>query len=168
MAIIIEDGTGKADAESYISVADATVYHGARGNAGWAALASDTVREQLLRKATEYMLQVYRDAWKGSRVKNSQALDWPRAGVSRDTHYDVAINVVPVEVARACAELALKANSETLAADLERGILREKIGPLDTTYDRSSPQYKRFRAVDMMVRPYLTGFFGSQISVSRA
>lgn len=51
MSLVTEDGTAKADAESYCTVAFATTYHSDRGNAAWAALASDTVREQLLRPA---------------------------------------------------------------------------------------------------------------------
>ena len=35
MALEVEDGTGKSTAESYISVADATTYHTARGNSTW-------------------------------------------------------------------------------------------------------------------------------------
>ena len=35
MSLVTEDGTGLPTAESYISVADATTYHTARGNAVW-------------------------------------------------------------------------------------------------------------------------------------
>lgn len=156
MSLIVEDGTGKADAESYISVADATAYHAARGNAAWAALASDTVREQLLRKATEYMQATYRQRWQGLRVLTTQALDWPRRGVEVDG-YTVASGIVPVEVQRACAELALKASSADLMADLEQGIISETIGPITTQYDRATPQTKRYVAVDRMLSPYLAG-----------
>lgn len=39
MALIFEDGTGRADADSYCSVADADAYLAARGrNATWATL----------------------------------------------------------------------------------------------------------------------------------
>jgi hypothetical protein len=36
MALIVEDGTGLANAESYVSVADATTYHANIGNTAWA------------------------------------------------------------------------------------------------------------------------------------
>ena len=39
MSIVTEDGSGRADAETFISVADASAYHADRGNAAWAALA---------------------------------------------------------------------------------------------------------------------------------
>ena len=69
MAIVVEDGTGKSTAESYISVADASTYHTARGNTAWAALTTDALREAALRKATDFMRQVYRSRWQGYKVK---------------------------------------------------------------------------------------------------
>ncbi len=154
MALIVEDGTGKADAESYISVADATTYHANRGNSTWAALASDTVREQALRKATDYMEQSYRIRWKGYRVNSTQKLSWPRYEVKRIDQYGyMPSDYVPLEVQNACAELALKAASEDLAPDLEQGVKREKIGPIETEYDTASAPFKVFRAVDNMLSP---------------
>jgi hypothetical protein len=156
MALIVEDGTGKADAESYISVADATAYHAARGNAAWATLASDTVREQLLRRATEYMLESYRQRWQGYRISSTQALDWPRAGVCVDG-YLIAINIVPVEVQRACAELALKAATADLAADVGQTARRVKVGPIEKEYAPNASPVKRYRAVDLLLAPFLSG-----------
>lgn len=173
--VIVEDGTGCVDAESYISVADATAYHAARGNAAWAALVSDTVREQLLRKATEYIEQIYRDQWAGYRMTAQQALSWPRYAVpikdapggyaSLPSYYPD--KTVPAQVAQACAALALKASSGELAPDLERAVVREKIGPIETEYDRQSPQNRRYIAIERMLAPFLKSGGGS-ISLVRA
>ena len=97
MSLIVEDGSIVTGAESYISVADASTYHTARGNAAWAALASDAVREQCLRKATDYMEQVYRSRWQGCRVGETQALSWPRYDVEVEG-YAVDSDIVPTEV----------------------------------------------------------------------
>lgn len=174
MALIVEDGTGLANAESYISVAYATSYHADRGNSGWAAIASDTIREQLLRKATEYMLQVYRMCWKGYRTSTTQSLDWPRNNVLRTdiaTAYSGTIyypdNEIPIEVKNACAELALKANSITLAPDLNQLILKQKVGPLETEYSEYSSQSRRYRSVDLMLTPYVTNRSGVNITLIR-
>lgn len=162
--LIVEDGTGKADAESYISVADATAYHAARGNAAWAAIASDTLRENYLRRATDYMEQVYRAAWKGTRMTATMALSWPRAyvyleaflhGAVGEYPYLVPNNIVPTEVGRACAELALRAAAGTLLADQTQGVLMEKIGPIETQYDKYSPQSVRYAAVNGLLHSYL-------------
>lgn len=164
MALTPEDGSVVAGADSYCSLAYATTYHGDRGNASWAALASDTVREQCLRKATDYMVQVYRGRWQGQRKQDGQSLDWPRVWVVVD-HYAVLSTIVPTEVKNACAELALKAATSTLYADQSQGVIREKIGPLETEYDKSSPVAVRYKAVDSMLRPYLDFVSGIGIRV---
>jgi len=173
MALVVEDGTAKLDAESYISVADADTYHAARANVAWDAVGE---KEAALRKATDYMLQTYRDAWKGVRMKATQALDWPRAfvyaepaltGSSGAYPYLIPDGIVPVEVQRACAELALRAASGELNADLERAVSSETVGPISVTYEQSSPQYKRYRSVDMLVARYLTSV-GCSVPVGRS
>lgn len=154
MALTVETGAGLVDADSYISLSDASARHSALGNAAWAAMASDTVREQALRRATTYMVQTYRQRWQGVRATADQALDWPRWGVEADGYY-VGADIVPTDVANACADLALRAASEDLSPDLERGIVREKVGPIETEYDRYSQQAKRFSAVDALLSPYM-------------
>lgn len=178
MALIVEDGTGKADAESYISVADATAYHAARGNAAWAALASDTVREQALRAATDYMLQSYRYRWAGARKTATQALDWPRLDVPRldtrlaagsvflQSYYDTSS--VPTEVAQACAVLALKASAGELAPDIGRITSREKVDVIEVTYQESAAPYVRYRAVDNMLAGFMRSGGSAIIGLVRA
>lgn len=155
MALIVEDGTGKPDAESYISAADALAYLTSIGLT-WSATTTDA-QEQCLRRATNYMLQAYRDRWTGFRVivNPMQALDWPRYGVEVD-HFPVHFDIVPLDIQHACAELAYKAATEELNADLDQAVVTKGIGPLRKEYDRYSPQWKRFRSIDMRLAPYLT------------
>lgn len=162
MALIAEDGAGHRDAESYISVAAADSYHAGRLNMAWAALDAPA-KEVLLRKATEYMVGVYRRRWKGMRASQVQALDWPRynvqlddVGFGRYVAY-VAPNVVPIEVQNVCAVLALKANSGELAPDLKRTVKEKVTGPIKTVYADGAPEYVRFRAVDLLLAPLLCG-----------
>lgn len=174
MALVVEDGTGRADAESYCSVATANAYHLARGNAAWAALASDTLREQALRNATDYMA-VYRARLAGYRLSSLQALDWPRYMVPmKDAFlYPGGIsyypsNSVPVGVQNACAELALKAAAGTdLTPDLDPPVVREKVGPLETEYLPGTRQTTTFFAADLLLQPFLCGD-GNSMKVSRA
>lgn len=183
MSLIVEDGTGKASAESYISVVDATAYHAARGNAAWGALASDNIREQLLRKATDAMVQMFRGRWAGMRVSMSQALDWPRYNVpmkdgpgSLGYSYGLAAyypsNTVPVPVANACAEMALRAISGDLIADGTQPVIRQRVRiegvvDRDTEFQPGSANAINYRAVESMVQPFLKGSSG-QISLARA
>ena len=154
MSLICEDGSGKSDSESYISVADASSYHTARGNTAWAALATDALREAALRRATDYMRQAYRSRWQGYKVNEDQALDWPRYDVEVEG-YAVDSDIVPTEVKNACAELALKASAAELNPDLTQGVLSETVGSISVTYDKASPQFTRYRAIDAIISPYL-------------
>jgi hypothetical protein len=163
MALIVETGTGSSTSESYISVADADTYHTNQGNADW-TLVSTALKEQALRRAVTYLSGEYRLRWAGYRAFTDQALDWPRSmvpvpdsegGVAGYPGY-VGNTVIPVEVKRACAELAYKALSSELAADLTRGVLKEKVGPLEVEYDPNSSQIVRYKAIDDLLRPYLS------------
>ena len=154
MSLICEDGSGKSDSESYISVADASTYHTARGNTAWAALTTDALREAALRRATDYMRQAYRSRWQGYKVNEDQALDWPRYDVVVEG-YAIDDEIVPTEIKNACAELALKAATADLLADQSQGVVREKVGPIEVEYDKSSPQSTRYKAIDAILSPYL-------------
>ncbi len=154
MALVVEDGTGLATAESYISVADADTRHSNLGNTAWTG--TTAVKEAALRKATEYIEQRYRLRWKGVRVISTQALSWPRTAAMVDG-YESGYNSVPTEIANACADLALKSLSETLNADQTRAVIREKVGPLETEYSEFSPQANRYPAIDGMLAAYLKG-----------
>lgn len=155
MSLIVEDGTGLSTAESYISVANATARQAALGNDTWATI-TNAQMEEALRRATVYMGQAYRTRWVGVRRISTQALDWPRAWVCVDG-YAVAADAVPADIANACADLALTAAAGDLNANLERAVIREKVGPLETEYSPHSPQATRYRAIDMALAPYLMG-----------
>ena len=168
MSLICEDGSGKSDSESYISVADASSYHTARGNTAWAALATDALREAALRKATDFMRQVYRSRWQGYKVNEDQALDWPRYDVVVEG-YAIDDDIVPTEVKNACAELALRASAGDLLADQSQGVIREKVGQIEVEYDKSSPQRVRYPAIEAILSPYLlAGGGGCSMGVIRS
>lgn len=169
MSIIVEDGTGLATAESYISVAAATTYLNAIGNITWAALATDALREQALRRATHFMTGHYRLRWNGTRMTMTQALDWPRSLVPlKDapfaTYY--ANDTVPTEVKNACASLALRASTITLLADQTQRKSSVTVGPISTTYEAGSKVATTYAEIDAMLRPFLNGGNG-QIQLVR-
>ncbi|KGQ19929.1 Phage protein [Lysobacter dokdonensis DS-58] len=162
MALIVEDGSGVAGAESYISVADADTYFAARGNAAWAALTTDQ-KEQALRKGTDYMEARYR--WRGDRVADGQALSWPRSCVYA-FGYSVDADIVPERVQRACAELAVRASADDLSPDVGAQVKQETVGPISVTYADGARQTTAYKAVDAMLAPYVYGM--GSIPVSRA
>jgi hypothetical protein len=154
MSLITEDGTGLATAESLISVTDCDTHHAARGNSTWATITT-AQKEQALRRATEYMIQVYTTRWQGVRTyPETQALDWPRTGVSVDG-VSIDYNIVPVTVERACAELALRAAAGPLLDDITQGVTSEKVGVIEVQYDKNSNRKTRYASIDALLLPYL-------------
>lgn len=112
MTITVEDGTGLAAADAYISEADADTYFSAIGNTTWSG-ASSGDKEQAIVKATRYMEKRFGNKWKGIIASSTQALGWPRDYVydERGTELD---DQVPTAIAHACAEYALHALSNEL------------------------------------------------------
>jgi len=136
VALIVEDGSGKADAESYADLAFANAYVAAQGgDATWEA-AGDPAREAALRKATQYVDDVFGAQWKGFRRSAGQALRWPRQGVYDRDGYLLASDALPARLKHATAAVALEvvlgkvpfasaATTGTLASkDLQVGSLR--------------------------------------------
>lgn len=124
---------------------------------------TDALKEAALRKATDFMRQIYRSRWQGVKVDEDQALDWPRYDVVVEG-YAIDSDIVPTEVKNACAELALRASAGDLLADQSQGVIREKVGQIEVEYDRNSPQQARYSAIDAMLAPYLLAG-GSGISM---
>lgn len=161
MSLIVEDGTGKSDAEAYCDVAYADDYHSKRDNTSWAALSTAT-KEACLRKGTDYLVGAFRQRWKGMRRLTTQSLDWPRVGcvlpdfTSYPTYglIQVPFTIVPTEVKNACAEMSLRAIIGPLAADQSKNIIEERVGPILVKYDLNASQAINYVQVTAMLSPY--------------
>lgn len=143
MALVVEDGTGLATAESYISAADAVTYAtNIYGASDTFVVASLTVQEIALRRAAQTLDAIYSERWKGIRIKGGQGLDWPRSSIFDDDGFAVASNSVPQGVQRAQVELARRLNAGTdPLSDEKRGgaVRRQTVGPISIEYmDRAS------------------------------
>lgn len=160
MALVVEDGTGLATAEAYISVADADAYFALIGtHASWTA-ASSTEKEQALRLGAIYLDGNF--GWQGTRTTSTQALDWPRWDVERDGIV-IDTDAVPTAVARANAEAALQhiISGGALFVDQTRpgGIRSESftVGEISETveYDGSAGQQKLFARLEALLEGLL-------------
>lgn len=153
--LVVEDGSGMQDADTYASVATADAYHASRGNSAWALLTT-AMKDVKLRMATDYLQAKYSGGWKGYRVTALQALDWPRYGVTVD-RVTLVSDQLPVQLVRACCELALKAIDGPLTADEGAQVKAEKVGQIEVTYADGARQQTRFASVESMLRPLLQG-----------
>lgn len=147
MAFIVEDGTGYNNSNSLSSVEFADTYHAERGNAAWAALTIDR-KQQLLIKATDYVIGKYNAAFDGRKAVAGQALSFPRI-----INY---VNVgIPNGVKAAIAELALVASTTLLSPNITRGKKRVKVGPLEVEYDGNSATQTEFVTASLKLTPFL-------------
>lgn len=128
MPLIIEDGTGLPDAQSYATAAQLQDYAAARG----VTLTDDP--EHLLMRAMDYAGTLQ---FAGRRASRDQALQWPRTNAVIDGYY-VDSDVIPSELVRAqiVTAMAIDDGRDPLAA-IETGVKQEVVGPLSVTYQDS-------------------------------
>lgn len=151
MTLIVEDGTGRADAESYVSVADAAAYATARGLT-FPALPNDDA-EAALRRATMWIDATYAPRFSGARLKRrAQALAWPRVGATDVDCNAIASNEIPSEITAATSEAAVRefAKPGSLAPNLKRGgaIKRVKAGSVEVEYSAGAASSTMFGTID--------------------
>ena len=107
MTLIVEDGTGKSDAESYVSVADCAAYADERGLSFAESPAPDA--EAALRRATAWLDGAYAGRWPGDRLNGrSQSLQWPRSLAYDQDGLLIDDASVPAEVISATCEAAVR------------------------------------------------------------
>lgn len=131
MPIIVEDGTGLADADSYVSVEDARSIAAKRGIV---LTASDVELESQLVQAAD-RLNAYEDRFMGMRTSTAQALSYPRTGSFRfGSSLDSA--AIPRELKLAQVQIAGMLNDGlSVWYDGEsQGVKSETISVLSVTY----------------------------------
>lgn len=171
MSLVVEDGTGLSNAESYCTVVFATAYHASLGHtAAWAAIVDPEVA---LRLATNYMEAVWRMKWKGFRKTSTQALSWPRTWVENPDYPGYASyidsNSVPTIVQQMCADLALRTVTDLLPDLAPEAFLKKaKVGSLEVEYSGSGPPSTVYPAVALRLAPYMINAGSGQTRVARA
>lgn len=157
MALIVEDGTGKADAESYDSVANALAYLGKFASAPVFGTKTTAEQEAAMRAATRFLDVEFSGRWRGSRVYETQALDWPRAGAHDRDDYLIDHDEIPQRLKDATAALAERAVAEDLIPDQGKpgGIKAKRVKAgsveVDTEYAGAQAQEKFYRLAEGLV-----------------
>lgn len=164
MSLAVEDGSGVSGADSYASVAVISAYWAGRSNRGEAAtwaVAEEAAQEAAAREATQYLDAVYGPYYLGLRASYEQGLLWPRASA-----LDLAgraLSALPAELVTAVCELAGRAVSATLAADVDNanGVkrIRQKVDVIEeeTEYATSSKAEPKYGFVAGLLTPILNG-----------
>lgn len=191
MALVVEDGSGQVDAQSYLSVADFKSF--ALTNYAVTDPVADDAIEQALRRASRYLDGRYRYRWLGIRTNGrEQGLEWPRRGVVLSSPYTlpsspytygyfppvewpalswtIAEDEVPREVKDATAEAAIRelASPGSLTPDRTpaRQVLQQTVGPITTVYANVAATRPIVTVIDEILAPLLnrtSAFSGSLV-----
>lgn len=167
MALVTEDGTGLANAESYLSVSDADTYWSNRGDTVWSAAATAN-KEEALRRATQYLDSTFR--WVGVLKDLDQALGWPRSGAEDHEGRDL-VDQVPTLLEQATAELAKAALSEELLVTKSKDdrASRVKAGSVEVEFEPAAELQKAYVLAERILTPIVTGRVGgSSIALIKA
>jgi len=163
MALVVEDGSGKSDADAYVSADFADTYFTNRqGSTAWNDSAvTDAQKEAAIRNATAYLDRRYNGNWVGRRVYREQALAFPRTDIIDIDGFAIGSDDVPKNLEQACCEAAVLAISEDLLPDLvNTGIISEEsvsVGSVASTtkYEGGKSQIKTYRKVATLLRGML-------------
>lgn len=125
--LIIEDGTGIENANSYSTLAFVDEYHLCRGNTDWTS-ATLQARTEAIIKGTDYLDSHFR--YKSTKLTEEQGLKFPR----------VDYDFIPIEMKKAVAlysSFALRGqlyDSERVEVDgiVRREKIRNKVGEIET------------------------------------
>lgn len=163
MALVVEDGTGLATANSYIDISFADSYHSDRANASWGAALVGAKTAALI-AAAAFLDARYERRFNGYRLKATQALAWPRGeAYDRD---DNPVSGVPGAIKAAAAEAALRALAAPLAPDMARGGMVEEVqaGPVRKKFMAGAPAETSYPAISGRLAPLLVGHRGVRIT----
>jgi len=123
--IVVEDGTGLTNSNSYISEADFSTYATDRG------VTISGTPAALLIQAMDYIEQ---QIFKGYKNTEAQALQWPRGNVTIDGYY-IDTDEIPLLLKDALCEVAIGVDGgNNPLADEGRATKKEKVGDIEVEY----------------------------------
>lgn len=157
MTLVIEDGTGIANANSYVNDATYVAYAAARGR----TIGSDaTAREIELILAMDY-IESKRAQLKGVKTDFEQALQWPRHSVWIDD-FQISSTSIPDELKNAQMEAAISANTlDLVPSGTTQDIQSEQVDVLKVSYFQGgSWETVRLDNVDIFLNVLLTNAGG--------
>lgn len=132
--LIIEDGSGVPNANSYCDLDFALEYCAMKGYNDWLNLSEDEQKIYLIR-GTEFVDNFY--DWKGTRSFLNQSMSFPREDVFDNDHFKV--RGIPDKLKKACIEAAWLNNtsgSDTLfsSKDVNGQVKKQKVDTLEVEY----------------------------------
>lgn len=139
-ALVVEDGTAKATANTFITEAELIAFCDDRG---LTYAPNDHDRVHNIIQAADYLISV-ENKFQGERTSTTQAMPFPRDGVRVHGNY-IGANAIPVTLKHAqcyLAQLAYKNDLQPTGDGKE--VIEERVGPLGTKYNPAGDGGARF------------------------
>lgn len=158
MTLIVEDGTGKADSQAYLSAIELTAYASARG----ISIVGDV--EVLILRASMYVDAL---SFVGSKNTKDQAMQWPRLNVYIDG-FAILTTEIPKLLKDLQAEVSIAiGNGNDPLETVQRAVKRTKVGPIEKEYaDNAAPFVMNLR-IKALERKLTSSVGGSTFTVGR-
>ncbi len=145
--LVVEDGTAKANSNSYETSANAQTYYNDQGY-------SETATDGAMIRGSRALDALYRARFKGSKTTSGQAMAWPRLGVTDEDGNSVASDTIPAAVKHAAAELARHVPADQ-ATDAGKSIESVKAGSVQVDFAGGYRSRTILDYVDELMAPYL-------------
>jgi hypothetical protein len=144
--IVVEDGTGLANSNSYASEAQLATYAADRN------VTVTGAADVLLITAMDYIEQ---QPFKGNKNTKEQALQWPRFSVWIDS-YSIDSDEIPLLLLEAQMEAALAVDiGNNPSGTVDRATKREKLDTLEVEYMDGARDQEFNRALETKLRKLL-------------
>lgn len=168
VTLVVEDGTGIATANTYVSLAESNTYFTNQGTQGAVWAAPDAIKNEYLSNAAFALDRTYGQMYMSQirRGDSSQALLFPREIFWDRNGRRVEYGTIPNEIKQAQMEMALllqqgvdlfpEASSDSVVGD------RVKVGDIEVSNTYSKPvdeadkaRFEGFRKVEQILWPIL-------------
>lgn len=155
MSLIVEDGTGLINADSYVSLVDARVY---ALKFGYTLPIDDESANIVLRKGAIYV-DLFEGSYSGQRLVDTQALSWVRVNAYKcagQDQIDLPSDSVPNEIKYAQVIAAHNYNINALIRVNDDGFAvasKEVVGAVKISYfdnDKTGKSIDITEAIDML------------------
>ena len=163
--LIVENGSGLPNANSYCDLDYALEYCTMKGYTSWQSL-SENEQKVFIIRGTEFVDNFFN--WRGRKGKGSQALSFPRIDLYDDDQY--LIHGIPEKLKKACLEAAFlnsTSGSDTLFStkDENGAIKKQKVDTLEVEYfnkqqtSQSNDSYVDYTTIYDILNKLLKGLY---------
>ena len=165
-SLVVEDGTGKATANTYISQADADTYFEKHLYGTDFSGASTANKDIALMMATRLIDNYFK--FEGRKVNDSQALEFPRLDIFDRSRFLIPSTTIPQALKDATAELSKWLIASDRTADASgKGFKNLKVGSLSMTPDTADKITVLPDVVRKLLAPFGVPISGGMVDVTR-